>query len=355
MKIDLKADRRRQRLLQSDVRAAVWARRRNRAERLHVLRAHWRSFAGMVVISVAVIACVALLVPHGFTRGLFVGAAVSITLGWVAYLVLALSGTVPAGMGATAETWTASELRRLRKHGWFVVNGLPLEGRDIDHVIIGPNGIVVLESKWSAYGWQIDRPSQELMEAVEQGVANARTLRLWRDVHATGADVGVAVCLWGGNRESAPERPSEPRQLRDGVVVSYGLTAIRSWVDSLLADTTRRLASSEVHELWKALDRVVSERERVDASAAPPRSVDWVIWTAVGTALTFIGSLLANLELLLATRSWWLWAVGSLFMLGTGLVISRWRPARYPAIASEAGLAVAVLVVAISGVVVLVH
>jgi hypothetical protein len=68
------------------------------------------------------IAAVALLVPWWFVRELVVGVGATV-LSMIACLVLALSGTTAPGMGAIAEMWTASELRRLRKHGWLVING----------------------------------------------------------------------------------------------------------------------------------------------------------------------------------------------------------------------------------------
>ena len=122
----------------------------------------------------AVIAGVAFVIPWQFARGLFVGVGVSALVVAIGYLVLALSGTVARGMGATAEMWTASELRRHRKHGWLIINGLALEGRDIDHVLVGPGGVVVVESKWSADGWDLRTPDRALVKAVDQVVTNAR-------------------------------------------------------------------------------------------------------------------------------------------------------------------------------------
>lgn len=69
------------------------------------------------------IAAVALLVPWSFVRGLVVGVGATGVLSVIVCLVLALSGTTAPGRGAIAETWTASQLRRLRKHGWLVING----------------------------------------------------------------------------------------------------------------------------------------------------------------------------------------------------------------------------------------
>jgi hypothetical protein len=191
--INSRSDRRRRRQLAGDDRTGVWNRRQNREQRLHVLRSNRWSFIGAVTVGGAVIAGVAFVIPWQFARGLFVGVGVSALVVVIGYLVLALSGTVARGMGATAEMWTASELRRLRKHGWLIVNGLALEGRDIDHVLVGAGGVVVVESKWSADGWDLRTPDRALAKAVDQVVANARSLRLWTAVKAKGAPVRSLV------------------------------------------------------------------------------------------------------------------------------------------------------------------
>lgn len=182
MVINSRSDRRRLRQLAGDDRTGVWNRRQNREQRLHVLRSNRWSFIGAVTVGGALIAGVAFAIPWQFARGLFIGVGASALVVMIGYLVLTLSGTVARGMGATAEMWTASKLRRLRKHGWLIVNGLALQGRDIDHVLVGPGGVIVVESKWSAEGWDLTTPSQALARAVDQVVANARSLRLWTAV-----------------------------------------------------------------------------------------------------------------------------------------------------------------------------
>lgn len=353
MLIDSRADRRRRRELARTDRAGIWVRRQNQAERLHVLRANWRSFAGMLVVASLVIAGVALLIPIPFMRGVFVGVGGSIALGAVAYIVVALSGTVPLGMGVTAEAWTASELRRLRKRGWMIVNGVPLQGRDVDHVLVGPGGVVVVESKWSAYGWRINPADDQVRAAIRQVTANARSLRLWDGVKVTGAAVQPVVFLWGGSRVGAPERPREPVRVHEDTTVAYGLVAIRRWLDSLTATTSVVLTDAEVHQVWRALDHVVRERERVDEFASPPPSLDRVLWTAIGAIVVFVGAVLVSLELLVVSRSWWIWAAGTLALLAAGVLARRWHGARLPAIGGLLGLAVAAVLAAVGEVVVL--
>lgn len=334
----------------------MWTRRQNRAARVHVVRGNWRSFAGLLVVAGALVAGVALLIPSDFDRGLFVGVGTSAAVGTVAYMVLALSGTVPLGMGATAEMWSASELRRLRKFGWSVINGVPLEGRDVDHVLVGPSGLIVAESKWSAYGWRIEPPDERVQAAIHQVSRNARSLRLWDEVKATGAPVRCVVLLWGGGaRADAPLRPPKPIQIDEVTTVAYGLTAIRSWLDSVGADSGGQMSVGSMQSVWRALDRLVTERENVDGAAAPPPSMDRAIWTAVGAVVMFVAFFLASLELMTMSRSWWVWTIGSLALFSVGLGLRRWRWIRLPATGGLIGLAVAAAIAAIAAGVVLVR
>jgi hypothetical protein len=281
---------------------------------------------------------VAFAIPWQFARGLFVGVGVSALVVMIGYLVLALSGTVARGMGATAEMWTASELRRLRKHGWLIVNGLALEGRDIDHVLVGPGGVVVVESKWSADGWDLSTPDRALAKAVDQAVANARSLRLWTAVKASGAPVRSVVVLWGGSRAGSPERLSEPVELGE-TTVAFGLTAIRHWV-SAVADRPDVVTAAAAESVWHEVDRVVAKREDRDRTAAPPASIDHLLWTVVATAVAFIATLLGCLETFSRTQSWWLFLASVALLLCVCLLLRRWPLARTPAAGGIAGLAV---------------
>jgi hypothetical protein len=346
--INSRSDRRRRRQLAGDDRTGVWNRRQNREQRLHVLRSNQWSFLGAVTVGAALIAGVAFVIPGQFARGLFVGVGVSTLVAMIGYLVLALSGTVARGMGATAEMWTASELRRLRKHDWLIVNGLALEGRDIDHVLIGPGGIVVVESKWSAAGWDLSTPDRALAKAVDQVVANARSLRLWRAVKASGAPVGSLVVLWGGSRTGSSERPSQPVELGE-TTVAFGLTAIRHWV-SAVADKPLIVSAADAGMVWRELDRLVAQREDRDHTAAPPASIDHVLWTVVATAVAFIATLLGCLETFTRTQSWWLFFASLALLLCVCLLLRRWPTGRTPAAGGIAGLAAASTLAAVSAI-----
>jgi hypothetical protein len=91
----------------------------------------------------------ALLQPHhiGFYWGLGLGIA-STTL-------IALGDSPPEHIdrwrrGADGEKATAKQLRGLVRRGWVLVNDIDIDRGNIDHVLIGPPGVFLLESKWLA-------------------------------------------------------------------------------------------------------------------------------------------------------------------------------------------------------------
>jgi hypothetical protein len=260
------------RRLAGDVYTAIWARRRIREQRLDVVRANARSFATALVVGAALITGVALLVPWRFVRGLIVGVGITALLSMIGFLVLALSGTMARGMGATAETWTASELRRLRGHGWRVINGLVLPGRDVDHLLVGPAGVIVVETKWSSTDWQLAPPDENVLAAVEQVVANARSLRLWQTIKRTGLPARPLVVLWGGSKTA---RQAKPVAVGDASV-AYGLQAIRSWIE----DTTHEpkiTAADDIDKLMQDLEAYLTSRRDKDPALLPPSSFDRAI------------------------------------------------------------------------------
>jgi hypothetical protein len=346
--INSRMARRRRRQLAGDDRTGVWVRRQNRLQRLHVLRANQWSFLGALTVGGAVITGVAIVIPSSFARGLFVGVAASALLGQIGYLVLALSGTMSRGMGATAEMWSSSELRRLRRHGWWIVNGVALAGRDIDHVLVGPGGVVVVESKWSAEGWHLSPPDQRLGAAVDQVVANARSLRLWTPVRSVRPPVASVLLLWGGSRAGSAGRPAEPVRIGE-TTVAYGLTAVRGWITGI-AHGPALMSAADAESVWRELDRFVAGREDRDVTLAPPTSFESVLWTVLATAIAFIATLLGCLEVFTRTRSWWLGLASVLLMLGVCLVLRRPSRTRTPAVGGIAGLAVASTIAALSAV-----
>lgn len=74
-------------------------------------------------------------------------------------------------IGGEAERWTTAELRRLGRH-WRVIDDVRFEGGNVDHVAIGPDRILVVETKWLGprrdASWAIGDASRQLSWAAER-------------------------------------------------------------------------------------------------------------------------------------------------------------------------------------------
>jgi hypothetical protein len=174
------------------------------------------------------------LVEHGVTRGILIGAALASGIWFVVGIVVVLSGVINPAMGAMGESWTADDLRALRRRGWKVVHGIrfPKHG-DIDHVAVGPPGLLVVETKWSSNQWPMDGSSGFMSNTMNKAILQARENR--DHVHGVfsrsrdGAPTLAAVVL-----QSAEARPpgSPPWFEADGVIVVDG-PHLREWLRTL--------------------------------------------------------------------------------------------------------------------------
>lgn len=332
----------RERQLAGDGRAGSWTRSKARQEHWEFIKRGWRyiatALAAMAVVSTAVV----LVLPNHFVQGLFLGGVCASTLSAFAMLVIQATGTTSRSMGATAEQWTASELRVLRKHGWKVVNHLALHLWDIDHVAVGRGGVFAVESKWSARGWSLDRSDQHLRRALDQVKGNARNLRLWHDFKSEGVtEVQPVLFLWGG---ASTTKPPEPVSI-DGVLVVYGLKAARRWRETLLSKADAGLDAGVINRLWDALNRRVVVRDERELADHPPLpSLQRLYWTGLGLVLLALGSFLLSAAAAAWTDAKWTWAAGMVAAAIVPLVLGRRYNRLRPFVASwQIGLLVAVV------------
>ncbi len=261
--------------LAGDGRAGSWARTKARRRQWQFIRRQWRFFAVTMVCAAAITSLVLAFVHTEFLRGLIVGTSVAGTLSALAMLVMLVTGTAPISMGATAEQWTASELRPLKRAGWRVMNHVALRAWDIDHVLVGPGGVIAVETKWSSYGWELDPPDAALARAVDQARANARSLRLWQGIRSLGIEsVSPVVFLWGNNQDDPQTTPSTPRRVGD-VTVIHGVHAARVWRKSVESNTRAHAHDSDqVQNLWNALDEHIRGRDTYDRATSSPAAAN---------------------------------------------------------------------------------
>jgi hypothetical protein len=159
-----------------DRRPGQFAEERFKARRKAWLRRVWWAFplAGLVVVATTVGLALALTPKHpAFLIGFGVGAAVG--------MVMALLDSPPAHVerwrsGAEGEKRTARAARPLLRDGWVLLNDLPRGPANIDHVLIGPPGVFLLESKYLGGAASVsgDELRVRWLEDPDDGYANAR-------------------------------------------------------------------------------------------------------------------------------------------------------------------------------------
>ncbi|MEA2371438.1 MAG: hypothetical protein QOH12_1832 [Solirubrobacteraceae bacterium] len=157
-----------------DRRPGQFAEERFKARRRAWLRRVWWAFplAALVVVATTVGLALALTPKHpGLTIGFGVGAAVG--------MVMALIDSPPAHIerwraGAEGEKRTARAVRRLLRDGWVLLNDLPRGPANIDHVLIGPPGVFLLESKHlsGAVSVSLDELHVRWLEDPDDGYVN---------------------------------------------------------------------------------------------------------------------------------------------------------------------------------------
>jgi hypothetical protein len=276
----------RDRALAGQTRAGSWARGEARRRQYDYVRRAWRTIAIVVALMAALTAVMCLFAPSS-SRDLVVGLAASTTVWMLVLAVILGSGTAPMMMGDTGEQWTASELRRLRRGGWRVMHHAILRAGDIDHIAIGPAGVVVAETTWRSNAWDDKSAARAVLaDAVEQARSNARDVSLTLRSKLHGAPVRAVVVLWSAAPRSA-QRTLSPE---GDVVVLYGWE-LHDW---LAAHADSFLSRAEVDTVWDWLATQVAARDvaELERNGPPPRTVSELVLAGahylVGAALGFL-------------------------------------------------------------------
>lgn len=200
---------------------------------------------------------------QGLITGLTAGVGFTMLYHWC---VLS-SGAAASTMGQAAEEWTDAELRRLHRKGWKHVNHLVIKPAlgDIDHVAVGPDGVIVVETKWSSFDEDVDQLSKWKAVALQQAQRNRQQVVQLLNWHRRDPMlVQALVVLWG------PQVTHESAEavLASGVNVTAGPT-LR---DDLAALGDERLSPEEIQTVYAALVKRIGERDRWELDHLPPAS-----------------------------------------------------------------------------------
>jgi hypothetical protein len=197
---------------------------------------------------------------RALVAGIIAGAGLTFGYHWC---VIA-SGASASSMGQAAEQWTDAELRRLHRRGWKHVNRLVIKGPgDIDHVAVGPDGVLVIETKWRGGDVVIDSENEWTRSALAQARRNrdeVRRLLNWRE--RDGRPIEALVVWWG------PEvKQSSKVAERIGDVNVIAGEHLRA---ELVALSDRRLIADEVDEVHRQLVQRIETRDGWEASQVAP-------------------------------------------------------------------------------------
>jgi len=260
---------------------------------------------------------------HGAARWVTVG-AVAISGPWiVALITIVMSGASDLFMGLESEGDTADVLRSLRHDGWKLANGIKIRGnQDIDHLVVGPAGLLVVETKWSRHRWPLGKDSEPFMrdrlsDAVDQLLRNREDVITQFGKVINGAPVRPVCVVWSPE-DSAGD---DPWVDFDGALVVRG-PALRSWLRTL---TDVALDERGIDRVWQEVTLHYALRDKNDRSRSyrPRRTiirvaVDWFLAPFLGFVLAFYG-LVAVVRL----HQSWLDIAGPLVFTAVGVAVRR--------------------------------
>ncbi len=182
--------------------------------------------------------------------GFLLGAGVA-SVAWATWtMVVSADGSVSWRIGADAENWTAKELHRLGA-AWHIEHDVPFAENgyihDVDHVAIGPHGVLAVETKWTSASVDLGakRLPKEVQDAARQAENNAGRLRGLLS-RVSEIDVIPLVVFWG--RDVTPPTETVRRQGSVRIVAGKQAELWRSRLNgqNLEAEMVERL-SARVH------------------------------------------------------------------------------------------------------------
>lgn len=190
-------------------------------------------------------------------------AVILVVLGGAAGIVLVPDSTLAWATGAKGERLTAQALEQLKIEGFVILHDrrIPGSSANIDHIVIGPPGVAVVETK--SYGGKLRvkdndvyvggyrKTSQTVEEAKREAVAV--TVALADELDRRGLKVRPILCV---HRADLPFFSASPQ----GVSIVDGRGLVKT-----LRKAPRRLSPEDV----RALARLSNDRLRPASSPTP--------------------------------------------------------------------------------------
>jgi hypothetical protein len=171
-------------------------------------------------------------------------------------LAVVFSGGVSWLVGGQAERWTGEALQRFGPEWRFAHNLEFVVGEppysfpvDVDHVAVGPSGVVVIETKYSSEQVDLDadRLEPKVRRAAEQAHQNAKRIRDLLVTMPVTPQVTPLVIYWGFR----PTMPKEPIRYLGRTLVVMG-PDIDRWIDAL---KERQSDPQVIQEAWQRIEQ----------------------------------------------------------------------------------------------------
>ena len=242
-------------------RAGAYSRRRAGVERLAIWNANRRlivlACCGYLIVSTGLVIATTLLSRREvawFLAGVEVAAFLpGIRATFITHEYRRLTDA------ALAEEFTASELRRLRLKGWKRLDHVEFHAYDVDHVIVGPGGVFVIETKYNNVSWPISDNRFDntwANDAVAQARRNADHIKaLLAQKLKASYEAQAILMIWGDGRPSLDSTTEVSR----GVVVATGGLLRRH-----LTAQAAVLNSDDVDQIAHELRTFITGKESAD-------------------------------------------------------------------------------------------
>ena len=175
-------------------------------------------------------------------------------------LVILWSGIAPTVMGIQGETLTAEVLDEFAGKEWLLINGLRFKDRgDIDHILIGPAGLLIFESKWSGERWPLGlSPKGYLGRQVRWAIKQVKENRddLFREFRDVIGDIpAYQVCVFWSGEDS---RTDDKYFFRETVFGIRG-AELANWLKELPRDVVNE---STIKRFATSIETFAQERDK---------------------------------------------------------------------------------------------
>ena len=216
-----------------------------RAEAKRFLRLFRKEMIQLVLLIGAVCVVETVLSTPRYFAGLTVGFFVTAMVAIIGFAFLLNGDGAFLIAGWLGESHTVEELEAAKKAGliWSGVNNVEVSGRDVDHIVLTPAGVLSVESKWRFKG--ADR--RYLAWATGKAADAARQAKLILQSKGIDyrTDVRPVLVIWGGARRELPMV-----QVVNDVTVVRG-DHLQEW---LKASSRGRLAQDHAEALQAKLE-----------------------------------------------------------------------------------------------------